>query len=172
MYGSTPPIASAKVGDWISLSGVVAQYQQAGRPDDLFLTELARASHVTIKSSGHSVVPVILGRDRVPPTTAMSALDLGPDGWLSIPNNVTQLDCVNATLQPNLYGLDFWQSLEGQLVTIPNPVALNFPERMGGFWVHGDWPVQGKNGRGGLTLALGLCVLLFAKPVHFIALIC
>jgi hypothetical protein len=27
--------------------------------------------------------------------------------------------------------------------------------RFGEFWVHGDWPVTGKNARGGLTLTFG-----------------
>lgn len=166
VYGATPAIAAAKIGDQISLSGVVSGYQQAGRYNDLFVAELIRPSNVVTMSRGHSVVPVLLGRDRIPPTTGLSALDLGPDGWLSLPNNVTQVDRVNATLDPRLYGLDFWHSLDGQLVTIPSPVALNFLDRMGTFWVHGDWPVNGKNGRGGVTLALGLSpgvahVLLF-----------
>ena len=155
VFGATPALSSTKLGDRISLSGVVSEYRPAGDQDDLLVIELTKPEAVVIESSGHGVTPVILGRDRVPPRAAMSSLDLGPDGWLSVPNNVTQLDSVNGTLEPSLYGLDFWQSLDGQLVTIPNPVALNFPDRFGSFWVHGDWPVNGKNERGGLTLAYG-----------------
>jgi hypothetical protein len=62
---------------------------------------------------------------------------------------------VNATLQPDKYGLDFWESLEGQLVTVPSPVALGFNNNFGDFWTHGSWPVTGKNKRGGLTLTFG-----------------
>jgi len=98
------------------------------------------------------VLSLILGKDRVPPTGQLSELDAGSDGWLSIPNNVTLLESVNATLQPDLYGLDFWESLEGQLVTVPSPIAVNFPDRFGSVWVYGDWPLSGKNSRGGLTL--------------------
>lgn len=49
----------------------------------------------------------------------------------------------------------FWESLEGQLVQIPSPVSLNFPNQYGEFWVYGAWNVTGKNARGGLTITFG-----------------
>ncbi|KAF9497694.1 hypothetical protein BDN71DRAFT_560224 [Pleurotus eryngii] len=51
--------------------------------------------------------------------------------------------------------MDFWESLEGQLVTIPKPVALDFPNSFGEIWVPGDWAVTGLSSRGGLTITLG-----------------
>ncbi|KAI0685216.1 DNase I-like protein [Cytidiella melzeri] len=155
VFGSATAIRSTKVGDKISLSGTVTEYRQAARPDDIFLTELIYPANVIHRSSGHKVTPAVLGYDRTPPTGPLSSLDVGPEGWLSVPNNLTLLTTVNATLQPNLYGLDFWESLEGQLVTIPNPVALDFPSWMGAIWVRGNWPVQGLNKRGGLTIVDG-----------------
>lgn len=59
---------------------------------------------------------------------------------------------VNATLVPTQFGLDFWSSLEGQLVKIPSPIAIDFENEFGEFWVRGNWPVTGENGRGGLTI--------------------
>jgi hypothetical protein len=82
----------------------------------------------------------------------LNALDSGEDGWLSVPNNQSQVSAKNLTLNPTKYGMDFWSSLEGQLVTIPKPVAIDFPNSFGEFWVHGDWKVTGKNSRGGLTI--------------------
>jgi hypothetical protein len=163
VYGPTAAIRATKVGDKISLSGIVNEHRQAGRPDDLFLTELSRPAHVKLLSTGHAVNPVVLGRDRTPPTGPLSSLDVGPEGWLSVPNNVTRLTSANPTLRPDLYGLDFWESLEGQLVTIPHPVALDFPSWMGPVWMRGDWPVQGLNKRGGLTIVNGrlfICLTL------------
>lgn len=125
------------------------------RRDDLFLTEIEFPSNLRVLSSGHQLNPVVLGEDRIPPRRGFSPLDKGRDGWLSVPNNTTLNEAVNATLQPDKYGLDFWESLEGQLVTVKSPVAIGFPDRFGSFWVHGDWPVSGKNSRGGLTLAFG-----------------
>lgn len=62
---------------------------------------------------------------------------------------------VNETLQPSKFGLDFWESLVGELVTIPKPTSTAFQNKFGDLWVYGDWPVTGKNSRGGLTLTFG-----------------
>ena len=148
-------VRAANVGDLISLSGRVAEYRSPFRPNDLLLTEIERPNKLRILSSGHTVTPVVLGRDRIPPIAPLSTYDTGPDAWLSVPNNTTLLEAVNATLQPEKFGLDFWESLEGQLVTIEQPTALDFPDMFGSFWAHGDWPVSGKNNRGGVSLIFG-----------------
>ena len=108
-------------------------------------------------STGNKVSPLVLGSSgtRSPPTQQLSALDEGPDGWLSVPNNVSRVDQTNRTVVPSQFGIDFWSSLESVLVTIPKPVGLGFQNDFGEFWVHGDWPVTGKNSRGGLTLTVG-----------------
>ncbi|EKM58200.1 uncharacterized protein PHACADRAFT_89044 [Phanerochaete carnosa HHB-10118-sp] len=146
---------SVNPGDLISVSGRVAEYRARYRPNDLLLTELERPTNIHVLSSGHAIEPVVLGKDRIPPIAPLSAFDMGIDGWLSVPNNVTLLEAENRTLEPEDYGLDFWESLEGRLVTIEDPTALNFPDMYGSFWVHGGWPVSGKNARGGLSLMLG-----------------
>ncbi|KAI9000554.1 endonuclease/exonuclease/phosphatase [Trametes punicea] len=138
------------VGERVSVTGRVAEYRS--KPNDLFLTELDSISAVTRISSGNIIQPLVLGVERTPPRNQLSWLDVGPDGWLSIPGNVTLLESINATLRPDDFGLDFWESLEGQLVTIPWPTVANFPDRFGSFWVYGDWPVTGHNERGGLTI--------------------
>lgn len=153
---------STNIGDLVSLSGRVSEYRRTDRPDDLYLIELDHPANLIVHSSNHVVSPIVIGQDRVPPTQALSSLDLGPDGWLTVPNNLTQVEDKNFALRPDLYGLDFWQSLDGQVVTIKKPVALNFPGYMGPFWAHGDWPVSGKNGRGGLTLSYGLFITILS----------
>ncbi|KAK7469141.1 hypothetical protein VKT23_003631 [Stygiomarasmius scandens] len=153
---SSTVLNKVNTGDLVSITGRVAEFRSSSSPDDLSQTEISSpsADNIVVLSSGSTVSPIILGRDRSPPTEFLSALDVGPDGWLSAPNNQSRVDTVNATLQPELYGMDFWSSLEGQLVTVPSPVALDFQNRFGEFWVHGDWPVTGKNGRGGLTITI------------------
>ncbi|KAL0064661.1 hypothetical protein AAF712_008359 [Marasmius tenuissimus] len=153
---STPAASRVEIGDLVSMDGTVTEFRSSSAPNDLFTTEIAPTlSTVNVISSNHVVTPVVLGKDRFPPTVALSALDVGPDGVLSAPNNVSLIEVVNATLEPEKYGLDFWESLEGQLVSVTNPVVLDFPNRFGEFWVHGDWPVTGKNERGGLTVTFG-----------------
>jgi len=119
------------------------------------LTEIQSPTNIVVLSTNNTVAPVVIGKDRIPPTQQYSPLDVGPDGWLSVPNNQSRVDTVNGTLQPDKYGIDFWQSLQGQLVSIPKPTAIDFPNSFGEIWVYGDWPVTGKNSRGGLSLTFG-----------------
>ncbi|KAI0050405.1 DNase I-like protein [Auriscalpium vulgare] len=148
-------LGNITVGDEVSLTARVSEFRSSSSPNDLTGTELDSPANVTVLSSNNTVKPVILGTDRSPPTQALSALDTGSDGWLSAPNNVSRIDSTNATLVPAKYGMDFWESLEGTLVTVPQPVALDFPNTFGEFWVRGAWPVTGLNGRGGLSLTIG-----------------
>lgn len=152
---SASVLSQVNVGDFISLTGRVSEFRSASDPDNLFATELSSPTNIVVLSSNNTVKPLVVGKDRSPPTQALSALDAGRDGWLGVPNNQSRVDTVNATLQPNRFGMDFWSSLESQLVTIRKPVSLEFENNFGEFWVHGDWPVTGKNKRGGLTMTFG-----------------
>ncbi|KAJ7069845.1 DNase I-like protein [Mycena amicta] len=147
-------LAQVAVGDMVSLTGKVSEFRPAADPDYLFLTELTSPTNIVRLSANNTFEPIVIGKDRIPPTQLYSPLDVGPDGWLSVPNNQSRVDTVNGTLQPDRYGIDFWQSLQGQLVSI-SPLAIDFPNSFGEIWVYGDWPVTGKNSRGGLSLTLG-----------------
>jgi hypothetical protein len=142
-------------GDSVYVSGKVQEYRSDDYPNDLTQTEISGTT-VKVESTGYYTAPYItLGADRSPPLYLLSALDTGSDGWLSVPNNVSQVDTTDATLQPTLYGLDFWESLEGQLVKIPSPTSASFNNDYGEFWVYGNWSVTGKNARSGLTITMG-----------------
>ncbi|KAK7056736.1 hypothetical protein VNI00_002453 [Paramarasmius palmivorus] len=155
VFGSSA-VGRVNVGDKVTLGGTVSEFRSSSSPNDLFITELLpNISSITILSSNNTFTPIVLGKDRIPPTQYLSPLDVGKDSFLSVPNNVSRIETVNATLDPFKYGLDFWESLEGQLVVIPKPVALDFPNRFGDFWVHGDWPISARNSRGGLTMSFG-----------------
>jgi hypothetical protein len=95
------------VGDFISLSGRVTEFRSTSSPNDLFMTELEAPTNITVISSNNTVTPLILGKDRSPPTQLFSALDVGRDGFLSVPNNRSRIEVVNPTLQPDKYGMDF-----------------------------------------------------------------
>lgn len=107
-------------------------------------------------SKNNALTPVILGVDRSPPTELLSSLDPSPEAWLAVPNNQSQVDKANPTLQPTAFGMDFWESLEGQLVTVRTPTVTDFQNEFGEIFVYGDWPVTGKNSRGGLTMISGI----------------
>ncbi|KAK0213662.1 Endonuclease/exonuclease/phosphatase [Armillaria fumosa] len=152
VFGSSA-VKQVDVGDSVSLSGKVAEYRSES--NYFYLTEIGSPSSIKVLSSNNDVNPVVIGVDRIPPTQYLSSLDVGEDGWLSVPNNQSLVSTTNSTLQPDVYGMDFWQSLDGQLVQINSPVAINFENSYGEFWVYGDWKVTGLNGRGGLTITFG-----------------
>ncbi|KAF9651776.1 DNase I-like protein [Thelephora ganbajun] len=156
VFSTSPAVlGSVQVGDLVSLNAKVSEFRPASRPNDLHLTELVSPTNITVLSSGNPIVPIVLGRDRSPPTQYLSSLDSGPDGFLSVPANQSLQDMPDRQLQPASYGLDFWESLEGQVVTIPTPISLGFNNFFKEFWVRGDWGATSINSRGGLTITFG-----------------
>ncbi|OJJ79692.1 endonuclease/exonuclease/phosphatase family protein [Aspergillus glaucus CBS 516.65] len=102
-------------------------------------------------SSDNEVVPVVIGEDELlPPTEEFSSLDEGD--VYSLPNNASQLSDENPVLEPDTYGMYFWESLSGELVSISGLGVIAKPNRYGDTWVVGDWPLTGENGRGELTM--------------------
>jgi hypothetical protein len=153
---SSKVLNSVAVGDLISLSGKVQEFRSSSDPSFLLSTELESPANITVLSANNTVRPLVLGVDRSPPTQYLSALDAGPDGFLSVPNNQSRVDVVNATMQPTRFGIDFWSSLEGQLVTVPKPISIGIENDFGEFWVRGDWKATSVNSRGGLTMSFGV----------------
>jgi hypothetical protein len=137
------------VGDSIIIGGRVTEYRS--NRDYLYLTEIDRPTLLRKVSSGNVVEPLIIGKDtRDPPTEEYSGLDGGD--VFAVPNNKTLVSTSNPTLEPRKYGLDFWESLTGELVTVQKPTALTKPNSFGDTWVAGNWKVTGKNDRDGLTM--------------------
>ncbi len=152
--------ANLTAGDIIKLDGGVTEYRSSN--DYLYLTEVI-PRNVQLLSKGNPVTPVVLGartsgiignRDVSPPTEQYSGLDNGD--VFGVPNNLSRISQVNPQLDPARYGMDFWESLSGELVTIKGVTALGRPANtFGDQWVYGNWPVTGKNSRGGLTVTDG-----------------
>ncbi|KAF1850692.1 endonuclease/exonuclease/phosphatase family protein-like protein [Cucurbitaria berberidis CBS 394.84] len=141
--------ANLTVGDSIVVRGQVAEYRN--NKDYLYLTQLSRPVLEKKVSSGTKVQPLVIGKDtRDPPTEQYSSLDGGD--VFAVPNNVSLISVANPELQPKTYGLDFWESLSGELVTVQKPTALTKANRFGDTWVAGNWKVSGRNDRDGLTI--------------------
>jgi hypothetical protein len=103
-------------------------------------------------SSGNAVKPRVIGVDTLPPPTRQyTSLDGGD--VFAVPNAVANISAVNPVLEPGKYGLDFWESINGDLVTVRKPTAISRPNSFGDTWVVGDWPTSGRNGHGGLTMS-------------------
>jgi predicted extracellular nuclease len=141
--------ANLTAGDVVTLSGKVAEYRSSSAY--IYLTEISNPTEVTVVSSGNAVTPKVIGVDTLnPPTEQYTSLDNGD--IYGLPNNVSQISVVNPVLQPSKYGLDFWESLSGELVTIKSPRGLGRPNSYRNTWVVGDWPKTGTNAHGGLTM--------------------
>jgi predicted extracellular nuclease len=140
------------VGSTITLDGRVTEFRS--NPAYLPLVEITSPTNVQVVSTGVEVVPVEIGAKGLdPPTEQLSALDGGD--VFALPNNQSLVSAVNPPLDPDSYGLDFMESLLGQLVTIRAPIAVAKPNSFGDTWVVGQWRKTGINGRGGLTLTEG-----------------
>ncbi|KAL6704238.1 hypothetical protein ACN47E_008406 [Coniothyrium glycines] len=141
--------ANLTVGDSVIVGGRVVEFRSNAA--HLFLTELTNPVLLHKLSSGNDVSPLVIGKDtRDPPTEQYSALDGGD--VFAVPNNVSLISTANPELQPRRYGLDFWESLTGELVTVKKPTALTKPSQFGDTWIRGDWKVTGRNDRHGLTM--------------------
>jgi len=138
------------VGDTVVVGGKVVEFRS--NKDYLFLTELTAPVLERRVGSGAVVKPLVIGVDTAaPPADKFSGLDDG--GVFGLPNNASLVSVANPELRPQSYGLDFWESLTGELVTVRRPTALTKPNQFGDTWVvGGDWKATGRNGRGGLTM--------------------
>lgn len=156
------------VGDVIVLGGRVVEFRS--NADHLYLTEITSPRGVTKLSSGNEVEPLVIGKDTPdPPTEQYSSLDNGD--VFGIPNNSSRVSVANPQLQPEEYGLDFWESLVGELVTVQKPRAISKPNNFRDTWIVGDWPTTGENSRGGLTMTdRGKDGLLKDSGLHRLAL--
>lgn len=141
---------SLSIGDVISLDAKVSEYRSSTAY--LFLTQLSSPKNLQIISSNNTVTPLIIGEDTFnPPTVQFTSLDGGD--VFALPNNVANVSTTNPVLDPENYGLDFWESLSGELVTIRNVTIISRPNSYDETWITGGWPVTGRNSRGSLTMS-------------------
>jgi uncharacterized protein len=105
-------IPSVKPGDEVWVTGIVDEWVPGGRDSgNLSMTQL-RYPTVEVLSRGNPLpTPVIIGEGgRIPPT---EMIGFDPDD-VSSPGN----------FDPEKYGLDFYESLEGMLVQVNNAVVV------------------------------------------------
>lgn len=151
VYGSAlAKNTSINVGDVLVVDGKVSEYRS--NKDYLYMTELASPKVTAILERSGKVEPIVIGKGALsPPTKQYSGLDKGD--VFAVPNNQSLISVENPLLEPELYGLDFWESLTGELVTIESPRAVGRPNQYGDTWVVGNWNTTGDNDRTGLTVS-------------------
>ncbi|KAI1124175.1 Endonuclease/exonuclease/phosphatase [Nemania abortiva] len=150
VYGSAlARNTSIATGDVLVLNGIVSEYRSSVAY--LPMTEITSPKVAAILEHNHTFAPIELGKQRSPPTKLMSSLDSGD--VFGVPNNQSLVSVANPILQPKKYGLDFWESLLGEYVTIKNPRAVGRPNQYAETWVVGTWATTGENERTGLTVS-------------------
>ncbi|WLR61613.1 cell wall-binding repeat-containing protein [Guptibacillus hwajinpoensis] len=95
--------AGVNVGDKVEVNGQVKEYKEDGYSDakDLLTTQIT-ASSITVASSGNTLPEaIVIGTDRTPPTEIVE-------------------DDEMKSFDPETDGLDFYESLEGMLIEIPD----------------------------------------------------
>ena len=111
------PSHGVAVGDSVTVSGLVKEWVLDGYAEklqtDLAMTEInAQSGKITKVSSGNQLpTPIVIGKDAIPPTSFIDNDQLG-------------------TFDPAEDGIDFYESLEGMLVSIENPTVTG-PQKFG-----------------------------------------
>ena len=121
VFTNQTPIVAA--GDEISLTGRVSEFIPGGASTGNLSTSQMTAFNnagITIMSSGNPLpTPVIIGRGgRVPPQ-----IDVISDDEVDPPINLQNVP--GNPFDPGEEGIDFYESLEGMLVTVDSPVAVS-----------------------------------------------
>ncbi|WP_421938162.1 5'-nucleotidase C-terminal domain-containing protein [Pelagibius sp.] len=127
------------VGDAVEVTGTVEEDLPGGASTNLTTTQIGGSPTVSIESSGN---------------TLPAATILGTGGRVA-PQQVVEDDSFGS-FDPELDGLDYFESLEGMLVTVPDAVAVSATNRFGETWVVADEGdtvgPEGLNPRGGIDL--------------------
>ncbi|MBA3878806.1 MAG: hypothetical protein C0500_03715 [Sphingobium sp.] len=139
---------SLRVGDLVTLTANIMEYQ--GFSTNLPITALVNPTGITINSSGNTLPTRLLDASANVPNQAFTRVT--PDFTDSVDNPGDSFDAAN-------YGISFWETVEGMLVSIPNVrVADGFVSTSGGqpfFKAYSEDfanPTQ-INSRGGYTIS-------------------
>jgi len=126
-----PRPSSPALSKWVTVSpsAKVSEYRSAS--NDFYITELTSLTEITALSSGNHC-PWVRPE---PVNVTVLAPKFRQGGGLPAPANQSPQDVPGHQLQPDRYGLDFWESLGG--ITIPNPVSLGFSNSHDEPWVRG-----------------------------------
>ena len=148
--GSAPTVS---VGDAITFSGTVSEFIPGGAgTGNLSITQINSIENLVVVSSGNALPTAsIIGQGgRVPP-----AVDVISDDEL--PTSLTDPATANLNFDPANDGIDFFESLEGMLVTVESPVVVGPTNRFDETWLlanNGEDadPQSALNDRGGIDI--------------------
>jgi endonuclease/exonuclease/phosphatase family metal-dependent hydrolase len=147
------------VGDAVELTGVVEEDIPGGAgTGNLSITRMSFPERTTVSQGNDVPHPVVIGRGgRIPPNVIVISEDeTDPPINLQDP-----ADAAVNRFNPDVDGIDFYESLEGMIVTVQNPVAVSAIRQFSPFsaevFVLADdgadaAPADARTGRGGINL--------------------
>jgi predicted extracellular nuclease len=148
VFVGAAPAATITLGERLRINNArVDEFRSGTATNDLTVTQLnvgtaVPGASITELNTTAVIAPVIIGAaGRSPPQTGIS-------------------DPGFTTFDPAVDAADFWESLEGMLVTVDNPIAISGTSDFSGseeLWVvaQGAFDPASLNGNGGLTIAPG-----------------
>jgi predicted extracellular nuclease len=142
VFTSSSP-GSVNVGDAVRVGGTVAEFRPGGSSSTNLATTEITGPTITVLSSGNALpgATVIGAGGRVPPTTV-------------IEDDATGDVETSGVFDPAADGIDFYESLEGMLVQVNNPVAVGPRNSFGEIFVLADDGAGAtvRTARGGILL--------------------
>lgn len=133
--GGAPQVA---VGDEVTINGTVGEFTPGGAATNNLSTTQITGPTIDIVSSGNALPPptIIGAGGRQPPTQSIDS-----DNF--------------ALFNPGTDGIDFFESLEGMLVTLQDAQAVASTNRFGEIFAVADQGADatGMNSRGGITIS-------------------
>jgi hypothetical protein len=129
----SPLLAARSIGEAVKVSGTVSEFRPGGDPDNLTITQIGHTPAVQSlevsawsEGAGLAITATSIGNGgRQPPTELIHD---------DVPGNVE----TGGDFDPAAEGIDFWESLEGMLVRVNNPVAVSPTNGFGEIWVLPD----------------------------------
>lgn len=128
-------LGARTVGEAVLVSGTVSEFRPGGNANNLTITQISHNS---------SVQSLSVTAWTNAPTATIAPTVLGNDGR-TIPTSVIENDATNVesngTFDPTQDGIDFYESLEGMVVQVNNPIATSPTANFGSseeIWVLAD----------------------------------
>ncbi|MEA5601280.1 choice-of-anchor I family protein [Nostoc sp. UHCC 0252] len=142
VFTSSAP--TVQVGDSLLVGGTVSEFRPGNNANNLTNTQITSPTIVKLSSGNALPTATILG-----------------DGGRTIPTSVIDNDTTGnietgtTTFDPAQDGIDFYESLEGMLVQVNNPVAVSPTNSFGEIWVLADNGANatGRTARGGIVVS-------------------
>jgi hypothetical protein len=148
LFVFTSSAPTANVADAVIVSGTVSEFRPGGADGlaNLTITEIVSPTTLVLSTGNPLPAPTVIGNGgRVPPSQVIKA------------GNCGDIEPSACPFDANANGIDFYESLEGMLVQLNNPIATGPTSSFGEIPVIGDFGNNAgvRTSRGGVVVSAG-----------------